>query len=163
MHIRRWTKGRLAPLLLGGAAVFALGLAACGGDDDDTGPTAAATTAATPQSSTAGSPAASTQATLAADIGKNDSGQVTGQGATFPQVIYAAWFSDYQAKVAKNVQVNYQGTGSGAGVTALTSNTVDFAASDVGMTDAQLQAAPDAQLLPTVVGEVVLTYNVSGL
>jgi phosphate transport system substrate-binding protein len=31
------------------------------------------------------------------------------------------------------------------------------------MNGAQLQAQPDAQLLPTVVGEVVLPYNVSGL
>jgi len=37
------------------------------------------------------------------------------------------------------VQVNYQAVGSGAGITAITNNTVDFGASDAIMTSAQVR------------------------
>jgi phosphate transport system substrate-binding protein len=99
-------------------------------------------------------------------VGKDDSASLTGAGATFPQPIYQAWFDDYHSKVASGVQVNYQGVGSGAGVQQYTAKTVDFGASDVGMKDDQIQAAGGAsqvQLLPTVIGAVVLSYNISGV
>lgn len=141
-------------LALAAVSLVSLLAAACGGDDDDsTSPTAAG-----------GSPAATTApGAIPANIGKDDSAQLTGAGATFPQVIYQAWFDDYNKKIAKNVQVNYQPVGSGAGVTQFTANTVDFGASDVGMNEDQLAKAPDAQLLPTVIGAVVMSYNLPGV
>lgn len=108
-----------------------------------------------------GSPAA--PGSIPSNIGKGDSANLTGAGATFPAPIYQAWFDDYMHNVSQKVQVNYQPVGSGAGVTQFTANTVDFGASDVGMTDAQLATAPDAQLLPTVIGAVTLSYNLSGV
>lgn len=137
----------------------AFGAVACGSSNDGgtTNPSSASTTTSTTPSET---PAT---ASIAADIGKNDSANLTGAGATFPAPIYQAWFDDYNNGVAKGVRLNYQAIGSGGGIQQFTAGTVDFGASDVGMTAAQLQAAPDAQLLPTVLGAVVVTYNVPEL
>ncbi|MEO8539504.1 MAG: phosphate ABC transporter substrate-binding protein PstS [bacterium] len=154
--MRLFGTGKWAFAVVGLLAATSLMAAACGGDDDDD-TTATNTTAS-------GSPVASaTAGGLAADIGKGDSANLTGAGATFPAPIYQAWFDDYNKKVAKDVKVNYQPVGSGGGISQFTAGTVDFGASDVGMSDAQLTAAPDAQLLPTVLGAVVVTYNVPEL
>ncbi len=86
---------------------------------------------------------------------------INASGATFPAVIYQKWFEIYKAKTS--VQVNYQPVGSGAGIKALTEGTVDFAASDVPMTDAQLGGVKIKPLhFPTVLGAVVMTYNIPG-
>ena len=87
---------------------------------------------------------------------------INASGATFPAPIYQKWFEEYKAKTG--VQVNYQAVGSGAGIKALTEGTVDFAASDVPMTDAQLGGLKIKALhFPTVLGAVVLSYNVPGV
>ena len=65
---------------------------------------------------------------IAADV------QITGAGATFPNPIYGKWFNEF-TKVRKDVQINYQSIGSGAGIKQLVSGTVDFGASDRPMTD----------------------------
>ena len=69
-------------------------------------------------------------------VAANAADTINASGATFPAPIYQKWFEEYKAKTG--VQVNYQPVGSGAGIKALTEGTVDFAASDVPMTDAQL-------------------------
>src|SRR5580765_8843796 len=76
--------------------------------------------------------------------------QINGAGATFPAPIYTKWFSEYN-KLHKDVQINYQPLGSGAGIQQVTAKTVFFGASDMPMTDEQLSKAP-AKLLhfPTV-------------
>jgi len=92
-------------------------------------------------------------------------GQTTlnGAGATFPNPIYSKWFSEY-GKLHKDVQVNYQPIGSGGGIRQLTSATVDFGASDMPMTDKQLQEAKRKILnIPTVLGAVVPAYNIPGV
>ena len=160
MQIRAIRKGKGAVVLLAAISLISLLAAACGGDSTTSTPTPANTAPKSSASVPASSP---TAAGIPADVGKNDSGNVTGAGATFPQVIYTAWFDDYNKKVAKGVQVNYQGVGSGAGINQFTANTVDFGASDVGMTDAQIAKASDVQLLPTVIGSVTLTYNIPGV
>lgn len=84
-----------------------------------------------------------------------------GAGATFPQVLYTKWFTEYE-KIT-GVRVNYQGIGSGGGIKAITDGTVDFGASDGPMTDAQLEAVGAPILhIPTTIGVVVPTYNVPG-
>ena len=91
---------------------------------------------------------------------------LTGAGATFPYPIYSRWFNEY-AQQHPNVHINYQSIGSGGGIQQITSKTVDFGASDMPMTDAQLAAAAQngqkLVLLPTVLGAVVPTYNVPGV
>lgn len=88
---------------------------------------------------------------------------LTGAGATFPAPIYSKWFSDYAA--AKNVKINYQSIGSGGGIKQLSEQTVDFGASDAPMSDAELANAKGGRILhiPTVLGAVVVTYNVPEL
>lgn len=88
---------------------------------------------------------------------------VNGAGATFPYPLYSKWFSEY-AKVDKSVKFNYQSIGSGGGIKQITAQTVDFGASDKFLTDKDLQAAPGKLLhIPTVMGAVVVTYNLPGV
>jgi len=89
--------------------------------------------------------------------------ELNGAGATFPYPIYSKWFNDY-IKVDSSVRFNYQSIGSGGGIKQITEQTVDFGASDGPMSDEQLKAAP-AHIMhfPTVMGAVVLTYNLEGV
>jgi phosphate transport system substrate-binding protein len=92
-------------------------------------------------------------------------GQTTlnGAGATFPAPMYSKWFSEYH-KAHSDVQVNYQPIGSGGGIRQVTSGTVDFGASDMPMTDKQLQDSKVKILnVPTVLGAVVPAYNIPGV
>jgi len=85
-----------------------------------------------------------------------------GAGATFPAVIYSKWIEEYGS--ATGVQVNYQSIGSGGGIKSITDKTVDFGASDGPMTDQQLADAKAPILhIPTVMGAVVPTYNLTGV
>jgi len=87
---------------------------------------------------------------------------MTGAGATFPYPMYSKWFDEY-AKVDPSVRFNYQSIGSGGGQKQIIAQTVDFGASDGPMSDANLAKAPGKILhIPTVVGAVVLTYNLPG-
>ena len=88
---------------------------------------------------------------------------LNGAGATFPNPIYQKWFSEYH-NAHNDVQINYQSIGSGGGIQQLTSGTVDFGASDGPMTDDQLSKVQGKVFhIPTVLGAVVPTYNVSGV
>jgi phosphate transport system substrate-binding protein len=85
---------------------------------------------------------------------------ITGAGATFPYPIYSKWFDEYHRKLP-SVQINYQSLGSGAGIRQVLENTVDFGASDMPMTDEQLQQAKTKILhFPTVLGADVPAYNI---
>ncbi len=89
--------------------------------------------------------------------------QLNGAGATFPYPIYSKWFNEY-IKVDPSVRFNYQSIGSGGGIKQIIEQTVDFGASDGPMTDEQLKLAPAPIMhFPTVMGAVVLTYNVAGV
>ncbi len=92
-------------------------------------------------------------------------GQTTlvGAGATFPYPIYSKWFSEY-GKSHSGIQINYQSIGSGGGIRQVTAQTVDFGASDMPMTDKQLQDAKRKILnIPTVLGADVPAYNIPGV
>ncbi|MEO8030941.1 MAG: phosphate ABC transporter substrate-binding protein PstS [Gemmatimonadota bacterium] len=95
-------------------------------------------------------------APLAAQVG------LTGAGATFPNPIYSKWFDAYNKKTG--VQINYQSIGSGGGIKQYTEGTVDFGATDGPMSNDQMSAVQGSVLhLPTVMGAVVLTYNLPSL
>ena len=87
---------------------------------------------------------------------------INGAGATFPYPIYSKWFSDYN-KAHPEVQINYQSIGSGGGIKQITERTVDFGASDAPMSTEEMQKAPGIQHIPTILGAVVIIYNVPGL
>jgi phosphate transport system substrate-binding protein len=88
---------------------------------------------------------------------------LTGAGASFPYPLYSKWTNEYLAKTGE--RINYQPSGSGAGVKQLSEGTVDFGGSDGPMTDAELAAAKHGPVLhiPTTLGAVVVTYNVPGV
>ncbi|MDE3092099.1 MAG: substrate-binding domain-containing protein, partial [Chloroflexota bacterium] len=86
---------------------------------------------------------------------------INGAGATFPFPLYSRWFYEY-ASVDPSAKFNYQSIGSGGGIAQVTAKTVDFGASDAILTDDQFKAAPGLQMLPTVAGAIVPTYNLSG-
>src|SRR5215470_17772611 len=87
---------------------------------------------------------------------------ITGAGATFPFPLYSKWFSDYN-KLHPDVQINYQSIGSGGGIKQITEKTVDFGASDAPLTDEELAKAPGIQHIPTVLGAVVVVFNLPGV
>jgi phosphate transport system substrate-binding protein len=88
---------------------------------------------------------------------------INAAGATFPAPIYQKWFEEYKA-AHPEVQINYQSIGSGGGIRQLTEGTVDFGASDAPMTDEQIKAVKIKPLhFPTVMGAVVMTYNLPGV
>jgi phosphate transport system substrate-binding protein len=87
---------------------------------------------------------------------------LTGAGATFPNPVYTKWFDAYHKKTG--VQINYQSIGSGGGIRQFTEGTVDFGATDGPMNESQMQAVNGNVLhLPTVLGAVVVTYNLPSL
>lgn len=86
-----------------------------------------------------------------------------GAGATFPNPLYQKWMSEY-GKLNPNVKIDYQSIGSGGGIKQIQAQTVDFGASDAPMTDEELSGSPRELVhVPTVLGAVVLTYNLQGL
>ena len=152
--VKGWRPAFVA-LAIGGAA-FAV---ACGtGGDAGT----AATATAAPNAATMAGAVATKITKIATNIGKGDKADLTGAGATFPAPLYQAWFQDYN-KVASGVKTNYQGVGSGGGIQQYTEKTVDFGATDLPMTDAELAKATDTQHIPMALGSVVLIYNLDGV
>ena len=84
----------------------------------------------------------------------------TGAGATFPAPLYAKWADSYHK--ATGARINYQSVGSGAGLRQIRGKTVDFGASDMPLSDAEL-AKDGLVQFPTVIGGVVPVINVKGI
>jgi phosphate transport system substrate-binding protein len=132
------------------ALVATLALGACGSDNTDE------------PSGGAGSGSAG----ASADCG---SGTLNAQGSTAQKNAMDEWIKAYQQKCS-GVTINYEGTGSGAGVTAFTSGTADFAGSDSALkagdevTKANARCAGGQAVdLPMVIGPIAVVYNVSGV
>jgi phosphate transport system substrate-binding protein len=86
---------------------------------------------------------------------------LNGAGSTFIQPVLNAMISQYQV-ATPGASINYQGVGSGAGITALEGHTVDFAASDAPLQAADIAKAPNAVTIPMTIGAVTVAYNVPG-
>ncbi|KAA0211816.1 phosphate ABC transporter substrate-binding protein PstS [Ignavibacteria bacterium CHB1] len=98
---------------------------------------------------------------------KKGSEQINGAGATFPFPVYSKWVHEFQ-KVNPKAKINYQSIGSGGGIRQVTEKTVDFGASDIPLSKPQqdeIMSKYSTRLLqfPTVIGSVVLTFNLPGL
>jgi len=93
----------------------------------------------------------------------SESVKLQGAGASFPALLYNQWFKDYKA-ANPNVTVDYQSTGSGAGVKAVIDGTVDFGASDAAMSKDEISKVErGVVLLPMTAGKVVLAFNLEGI
>lgn len=90
---------------------------------------------------------------------RGDTLLMTGAGSTFINPLFSKWFAEYNKENPK-VELNYQSIGSGGGIKQLQKKTIDFAASDVPMTDQEMSDAGGAILhFPVAIGAVVLSYN----
>ncbi|PIM74182.1 phosphate ABC transporter substrate-binding protein PstS [Streptomyces sp. JV178] len=146
-------KNRLRALSLGAVAVTgALTLTACG--SDDTGGNNAGGGSTAPANS------------------KIDCGDATGQlladGSSAQKNAIDAWVKQYTAS-CKSVQINYKGSGSGAGITAFTQGQVAFAGSDSALKPEEVTASKEVCKggqgidLPMVGGPIAVGYNVPGV
>jgi phosphate transport system substrate-binding protein len=87
---------------------------------------------------------------------------LTAAGSTFINPIMKRWVAAY--KQSSGVDINYQPIGSGGGINALISHTVDFAGSDVPMNASEKsQAAAPVVTVPDILGAVVVGYNIPGV
>ena len=95
--------------------------------------------------------------------GGTGSVSLQGAGATFPNPLYQKWLSEY-GQSHPNIKIDYQSIGSGGGIKQLKEQTVDFGASDSPMKDEDLKSAPGEIVhIPTVLGAVVITYNLQSI
>ncbi len=87
---------------------------------------------------------------------------ISGAGSTFAAPVYEQW-----ASAQSGLTVNYQSVGSGAGITAIESKTVDFGASDPPLKPADGEAiakngSPAVQI-PMFLGAITVSYNLPGV
>lgn len=149
MKLQRKNRRALA---FGALAVSgALALTACGSDD------------------TSGGGSGNASATAAAGNIKCDSakGQLLADGSSAQKNAIDAWVKQFTQ--ACGVQINYKGSGSGAGITAFTNGQVAFAGSDSALKPEEVTASKkvctggQAIDLPMVGGPIAIGYNVPGV
>jgi phosphate transport system substrate-binding protein len=146
-------RGSKQAMVAGGAALAALALAACSSSSSSSTSTAPAATGA------------SSAATSAASSSAPVSGTINAAGSTFQTNFQQAAISGFKA-TQPNVTVNYGGGGSGAGRTALYSNTVLFAGSDSAIPAKEASKVPAGKTVlyfPVQIGPIALAYNLSGV
>lgn len=156
MKVRQFA--RLASVA-GVVLVSSLTLAACGSDNN----TAASETSA---ASTAGQTSAA--AAPAVDCGTG--GKINAEGSSAQKNAIEQAIASF-ADVCPDITVNYNPTGSGAGITQFTAAQVDFAGSDSALNAdkgevaaaAARCAANPAWNLPMVTGPIAVAYNLSGV
>jgi phosphate transport system substrate-binding protein len=127
----------LPAALAAGALTF--GVAACGSDSNSS------------TSSTSGSSSSSSaKATL------------NGAGSTFAAPIYQQVGSELKGQ---GLTINYQGVGSGAGVSQFAAGTVDYAGSDPALTPDDRSAIKKGEpiQIPFALGAITASYNLSGV
>ena len=85
-----------------------------------------------------------------------------GAGATFPAPLYQKWFESFQQRYP-NAHISYNPVGSETGLRLLAEGKVDFAASDVPLSNERMADSKSSLFhFPTVLGAVVPIYNVKG-
>lgn len=85
--------------------------------------------------------------------------EIRGTGATFPSIIYSTWAIGYAKE--KGVAVKYASTGSGEGIRGISAREVDFGATDISLSELELQKAGLIQF-PTGAGGIVPVVNLPG-
>ena len=88
---------------------------------------------------------------------------LNGAGATFPQPFLDATIVAYNS-IKPNLQINYQGVGSGSGINSLLTTKIDFAASDAPLNSNQTSFLPAIALhIPETIGAVTVAYNLPSI
>lgn len=86
---------------------------------------------------------------------------ITGAGSSFVSPLVSAWVNDYGSKAG--VSITYGPVGSGAGIAAVSSRTVDFGASDAPLTADQAAACKDCVQIPWALSATSIAYNIPGV
>lgn len=142
------------------AALAALSLAACGSDPSPT----------TAGSGTSASGSSSNASGLACPAGKLSGEGSTAQGNAITEII-----SDYNGQCGDKATIEYNPTGSGAGIKSFYNGLVDFAGSDSPLKTVAVDGVVEADKakdrcggnpawnLPMVVGPIAFAYNIDGV
>lgn len=102
---------------------------------------------------------------LAAVPGAADQATLTATGSTFVANLVSAWAEQY-GRVAPGVTIAYEAANSPAGIEALEAGSVDFATSDLPLTDLQqlvLGGSDDLAQVPWAAGAIAIVYNLPGV
>ncbi len=147
-----------AKLAVAVAALATLSLAACGSDPP---------TSATGSSSESGSANASGLAC--------PSGKLSAEGSSAQNDAITETIASYGAECGDNATIEYNPTGSGAGIKSFYNGLVDFAGSDSALKSEEVDGVVETEKakercqgnpawnLPMVVGPIAFAYNVEGL
>lgn len=132
---------------LAGIALFGGALSAFAGGQKESSSAAPAVASANPSSTSS----AMTQSSV----------ELLGAGSSFAFPIYSK-MGDAYSKI-NGVKLNYQSIGSSGGIKNIQNKVVDFGGSDAFLTDDQIKTfdSPIIQF-PTVMGAIVVTYNLPG-
>ncbi|MEA2304127.1 MAG: phosphate transport system substrate-binding protein [Solirubrobacteraceae bacterium] len=128
-------------LAVASASALALGVAACGSSSDNT------TTSSGGSASSSG--------------GSSVTATLNGAGSTFAAPIYQQVAGTLKGQ---GLTVNYQGVGSGAGISQLQAGTVDFAGSDPALATADTAKLKGPALqIPIALGAITVSYKLNGV
>jgi phosphate transport system substrate-binding protein len=140
--------------ILAGLVASAIALTACGSDSN---------------SSNSGGTTTSGSSSSASGSASCGSGSLKAEGSTAQKNAMDQWISDYQSKCS-GATVNYNGTGSGAGVQQFTGKQVDFAGSDSALDPSKGERAAAEKAcgspawdLPMVTGPIAVAYKLKGV
>ncbi len=143
------TSKKLAALAAGAALAFS----------------ACSTSAAQPSTSGSGAaPASGAKGALACPSGK-----LVGEGSSAQLTAIQETIAAYQKECKGKSTIEYNGTGSGAGIKQFNAGLVDFGGTDSYLKQAEADAAKtrcsnnEAWNLPMVVGPIAFTYNIDGV
>ncbi len=139
----------------------ALALAACGssgGSDKSSAPAGASTSSASTSASSGGGSTSGCP-----------SGTLNGEGSTAQTNAMTAWINAFTKKCS-GAKINYNPTGSGAGVSQFNAGQVNFAGSDSALDPTKGEVAAAAKTcgstaldLPMVVGPIAVAYKLNGV
>ncbi|MEU4641250.1 phosphate ABC transporter substrate-binding protein PstS [Micromonospora sp. NPDC023814] len=130
------------------ALTATLALSACGSDNNE--------------------PASSASASGSAAAADCATGTLNAQGSSAQKNAMDEWIKAYQQKCS-GAKINYEPSGSGAGIQAFIAGTADFAGSDSALKEeeqpqANAKCVGGAAInLPMVIGPVAIAYNVNGV
>ena len=123
-------------------------------------PTAQANTSTQPPANIAARPPTTIATPPPGNVVARTPANIAGAGAMFPYPVYALWAEGYKKETG--VGLNYQSIGSGGGMRQIQARTVNFGATDMPLTSADLQKDGLVQF-PTVMGGVVVVVHIDGV
>lgn len=151
-----------AGVLLGASSLL-LTLAACGNSGSSTSAAGADKVNFGTQICTGGSSAAPDYPEPFSPV-SGAAKSLSGAGSTFVAPVMSSWTKDY---ASQGTEVAYQSIGSGGGVAQVQAATVDFGASDSGISDDDIASSKGGAnsiiQFPLVAGADVVVYNLPGV